>query len=353
MGKTIFGVLIGLLFLYVVFPLLMPFVMGAVFTVLIYPIYKILIKKKMSQTLAAFLLTLIVTIGFIIPVAFLLFFAAKTGVEQVKAIQAWSGAHSMNGDSSVYESIINSPGMQRLVERISGIFPVEAEEIISTLRDLLGAVGLKLADLLTGALTQLPNMLMALTVLVFTMFFLLLDGQKLVSFLRRHSVFGPLQTERLIGSFGTMCRSVILATVVSGSVQAVIFTLACLIVGSSSVALIALLTFLGSFIPLVGSAIVTVPVAVFAFMNGETGDGIVLVIAAAIVAVVDNFIRPLVLKGSGNLHPLVAFMSAFGGLKVFGISGVFLGPIVAGMFMVTLHILTHAEHDPLIPNTYD
>ncbi|MBC7692833.1 MAG: AI-2E family transporter [Methylotenera sp.] len=135
--------------------------------------------------------------------------------------------------------------------------------------------------------------------------------------MRANSVYDSVQTERLIRAFAGMCRSVILATVISGFVQASIFSLVYMGFGLGNVGLIAFLVFLCSFIPL---------------------------IVAAFVGVIDNFIRPAVLRGSANLHPLLAFVAAFGGLQVFGFSGVFLGPIIAGMFVITVeNLLSKSE----------
>ena len=68
-----------------------------------------------------------------------------------------------------------------------------------------------------------------------------------------------------------------------------------------------------------------------------------MIVVGLMVATVDNFVRPIFLKGSGNLHPLVAFVAAFGGLQAFGFIGVFLGPIIAGLFTTSLKIALSPE----------
>jgi predicted PurR-regulated permease PerM len=140
-----------------------------------------------------------------------------------------------------------------------------------------------------------------------------------------------------------MCRSVILATVASGFVQSVVFGLACAVAGAPSAALIALIVFLASFIPLIGAAPVTFGVAFHELLVGHQGGGIALLVFAVAVGLVDNLIRPIVLRGAGNLHPLLAFVGAFGGLQVLGFAGVFLGPILAGLCVVTVDNLTRSN----------
>jgi predicted PurR-regulated permease PerM len=75
-------------------------------------------------------------------------------------------------------------------------------------------------------------------------------------------------------------------------------------------------------------------------LMGHTAVGVVLLITAIVVSIVDNVVRPAFLKGTANLHPLLAFVAAFGGLQMIGFSGIFLGPIVAAVFVITVHILT-------------
>ena len=68
----------------------------------------------------------------------------------------------------------------------------------------------------------------------------------------------------------------------------------------------------------------------------DRNAALVLLVAAMGVSLVDNVVRPWVLKGTGNLHPFLAFIAAFGGLQVFGFAGVFLGPILAGLCVTLL-----------------
>ena len=110
-----------------------------------------------------------------------------------------------------------------------------------------------------------------------------------------------------------------------------------------NVSLIGLLVFLGSFVPIIGSTPITLAISMQQFVDDQSTTGIVLLIAAGVVSVLDNFIRPMVLKGQANLHPLVAFISAFGGLQLMGFPGLFLGPILIGIFVYLFPIILNSE----------
>jgi len=66
--------------------------------------------------------------------------------------------------------------------------------------------------------------------------------------------------------------------------------------------------------------------------------GAVLLMSSVLTSLADNVVRPWVLKGGANLHPLMGFVAAFGGLQLLGLSGLFLGPIVAGLFLAAVKL---------------
>jgi len=73
-------------------------------------------------------------------------------------------------------------------------------------------------------------------------------------------------------------------------------------------------------------------------MIGHTTTGIILLTTAFVVAGLDNLIRPWFLRGSANLHPLLAFVATLGGLQMIGFSGVFIGPIIAALFLLVVDL---------------
>lgn len=335
MGRRLFALLIIAVFLLVVSPLALPVAMGAVLAALLAPLLERLVKRKLGTALASALITLGVTLLIVLPGATLIFVGAKAGFKQVKV---WKEAPRAVGDTP-FEAVVNSPGIQRVIDTITTWLPVEAVDLLTAAQDLAKAASLKVADLLGDFVARLPGMTMALAIMVVSVYFFLVDGPKVVRLVRRNSVLNSDQTERMIASFAGMCRSVILAAVVSGFVQSFVFGVACIVCGVPNAPLITLLVFLASFIPLVGSAPITIGVGIHQLLIVSQGVGIALLIVAVIVTVLDNFIRPMVLKGGGNLHPLLGFIAALGGLQTLGFAGVFIGPILAGLFVTTLEML--------------
>ena len=86
----------------------------------------------------------------------------------------------------------------------------------------------------------------------------------------------------------------------------------------------------------------TLGVAAQQLITGHSVKGIVLLVAALVVIGLDNVIRPWFLRGSANLHPLLAFIATLGGLQMLGFVGVFIGPIIAALFLLVLDITTRS-----------
>ncbi|MGK5088476.1 AI-2E family transporter [Bdellovibrionota bacterium FG-2] len=341
MQRKLFAIVVLCLFLYVGSPLLIPVVMGAVLAALLLPALEWMSRFKVSRSTGAAFLTSGITLVVLFPSASLVFFGAKSGVHE---LQAWKDAPKTGG--SWVEALMNTPRVHHMIELSSAWLPVDRQSLIETTQDLTRSVGIKLADLLGGLVTQLPGMAMGFAVMVVSLYFFLADGPRLVSFFRSNSVFSARETERLLDVLAGTCRSVILASIVSGAVQAVLEVIVCVSSATPNVFLIALLVFVSSFIPVVGSAPVTLGVAIQQFIEGRTGAAVALLIASFLIAAIDNLIRPMFLRGSANLHPMLAFVAALGGIQTLGFMGIFLGPIVAALFVVTLEILLGPDQSP-------
>jgi hypothetical protein len=108
-----------------------------------------------------------------------------------------------------------------------------------------------------------------------------------------------------------------------------------------SVALLMLLTMVLAMVPFTGAAAVWIPVSLYLWLyQGHEGVAIGLALyGALIVSTSDNFIKPLVLHGQSNLHPLLALLSVIGGIQSLGPIGILVGPMVVVFLQTLLKIL--------------
>jgi predicted PurR-regulated permease PerM len=352
LGRKVFAAIVALLFCYVSSPLWMPVTMGAVLATLFIPWLEHLEKRKFPTGIASLLLTLVITLFFVLPTSLITFIGTRETLTQLQAFRANQLALPTQVESGGWAgAFVSLPKVHAILERITEWIPIQLQDVVNTAQDLTRSGVARLAELLGGVATQLPGVALAVAIMMVSVFFFLRDGRRLVLFVRHNSVFSVPQTNQLLRTLGGTCRSVILATVVSGAAQATMEFVMCAILQVPNAALIGILVFLGSFVPVVGSAPITLGVVLHQLIMDHTTNSIVLLITAIIVMLLDNFIRPIILHGTANLHPLLAFVAAFGGLQTMGFTGVFLGPIIAAMFVATIQVLTHPEakpHSPLV-----
>jgi predicted PurR-regulated permease PerM len=344
MGRKIFAFLVVAAFCYILLPLIFPLAMGGVFAVLFMPWVEKLEKRRVSAGAASAIVTIGVTLLILLPTSILIYQGIKSGIQQLQALR-----ESPAAGSDWAQALLSSPHLRPVIEWAVSVFPVGLEELSNTLSDFLHSLSNNAAEWLGTLITHLPGFVMALSVIVVSLYFFLVDGRNLVIFVRRNSVFSPPQTDQLLSNLGGVCRSVVLASVVSGLAQSIFETAMVFVTGTPNVLLIGVLIFVTSFIPLIGTAPVTFGVAIQQLMVGRTAAGIALLVSAFFVATMDNFIRPWFLRGSANLHPLLAFCAAFGGLQMLGFSGIFIGPIIAALLVTTIQVMTQTEDQAVSP----
>jgi predicted PurR-regulated permease PerM len=121
-----------------------------------------------------------------------------------------------------------------------------------------------------------------------------------------------------------------------GTLTAIIF----LILGLPSPVLWGVAAALFSMIPIVGPAIVWAPAALALGFGGSWGKAIILAAyGAGVIGLADNFIRPYVVSGRVNMHPLLVFVALLGGAQTFGILGLFIGPAALTLAVAVIELL--------------
>ncbi|MDR3608307.1 MAG: AI-2E family transporter [Oligoflexia bacterium] len=335
-ARWIFFVLLAGAFFYVVYPLILPVLMGGVLAVLFIPLAARMERRGIKAPLASFLITFGITLIVLIPTAVLVYQGAKSGVQE---FQHWKDSPQRPvGDWT--SALLESPTVHSLMLKVTAWFPIGIQDLTETLQDTVRSVGIRAAELLGALLASLPKMAFDLIIVVVSLYFFLVDAHRLGNWVRRKSIFPSVQTERLLQVLAGVCRSVVLAAVISGLAQAVFYGFFMLVTGAPNAILVISLIFFASFIPVIGAVPATFGMALGQLLSGHTVSGAVLLAAAVLTAMLDNLVRPWFLKGTANLHPLLAFIAAFGGLQVLGFVGVFLGPIIASLFLVLVDVVS-------------
>lgn len=177
-------------------------------------------------------------------------------------------------------------------------------------------------------------------VMLYLLFFLLRDGDRLV---RRIRLALPLQPDvkRQFGEkFATVVRATIKGSVVVAVLQGVLGGLAFWMIGIPGAVLWGVAMGLLSLLPAVGPPIVWLPVAVYLIGTGALVPGLGLIaFGVFVIGLVDNVVRPILVGKDTKMPDYVALISTLGGLAVFGINGFVLGPVIAALFMAAWEVV--------------
>jgi predicted PurR-regulated permease PerM len=140
---------------------------------------------------------------------------------------------------------------------------------------------------------------------------------------------------------GNTARGVMFSEVLTGVVQASLTLIALFALQVPGAFLWGVLAFVLSFIPLLGTAPVTIGATIYLFAADRPAAGVIMLIAVFIVGISDNLVRPFTQSSVGQMHPLLSLLAIFGGLATIGAGGVFLGPIIAALAWWTFEYYGH------------
>jgi predicted PurR-regulated permease PerM len=171
-------------------------------------------------------------------------------------------------------------------------------------------------------------------------FFLFREGKSWAYRLGALMPLSPQQVSRLYRNVSDTIVANVYGILSVGAAQGILIGVALRIVGMPSALLLALAAAFASIIPVVGAALVWVPIAIYLLLTGSVWKGVFLLIwGIVMVSSVDNVLRPWVVGGRVELHPLVLLFFIFGGVEAFGFLGLFLGPVVASVLAALFDIL--------------
>jgi len=199
---------------------------------------------------------------------------------------------------------------------------------------LLASSANQVIRLSTSLIKNVAQFVVAILFIMFTLYYLLMDGKSLGDTVVSLMPIDPQHTRLFMRKLRETGRQLVLGYFLVALFQGLMMFIVSLIFGFKNNVLLAVLTAISSFIPMLGTSIVWVPMGLSFALRGNIVMAVVFLISAGVaVSVLDNFIRPVVLGGQLKVHPLPLFFSIAGGLVVFGFNGIILGPLVLMLFI--------------------
>jgi predicted PurR-regulated permease PerM len=186
--------------------------------------------------------------------------------------------------------------------------------------------------------------LFELVVMLFALFYFLRDGEAIMKRIRLFLPFEETMREKMLAEAHDLIFASVTTSLVIAAVQGVLCGGAFAIVGVSSSLFWGVVMAFLSLLPVVGAWPVWIPATIWLFSTGHVVRALVLIgICGGLGATIDNILRPLLLGGRSSLNGLLVFISVLGGIAVFGVLGVVLGPIVVATAVGVLDVYSEKD----------
>lgn len=328
-------VFLGITFYQVVAPFLLPLFLAGFGAVLCQPVYNYFLRKtKQRVRVSAALTTSAVLLAILIPLAVGTVLATSELI--VLSAESDTSLPDMIGQARVK--------LDQVIHRLPDWLVAETEEEV-----VAANIKRSLADIsqrtlgpgaALGVLDQLVSLLVGGMMFVIAFYYFTADGPAL---LQSAETLIPLHVDyqrKILVQFDTVVRAVVVATFAAAICQGILTAFAMKLAGADHFFLLCAVGTLAAMIPMAGTWVVWGPYAMWlGFHDQRWFAAITLFLFGAIViGFIDNVIRTYVLNTDARLHPLLAFVSVLGGLKVMGLWGVFVGPVVASCLHALIQI---------------
>lgn len=328
----------GLLFGLVILPVATDLFLAAVFAGTLWPVQQWLSRHLRGRRgVAAGLLTVGVVALLLGPVAMMITFIIRDGADGVR--------------------FVSEAARSEDVARLVGYLPEATRQFVTDgierlprdLGDVVGEMdgrGGQAAAAVGTALAATGSFAFHTILMLIALFFLLVRGDELVRWLDSVSPLEPGQTQELFTTFKQVSFAVIASTGITAAVQAAAALVGFLIAGVPNPVFFALVTFFLAFIPAVGAAIVSLLAAALLLVTGHPYMALFLAAwGLVVVGLVDNLVKPLLIRRGLEVHGAVVFFALIGGIAAFGAVGLLVGPLVVAFFLVVVRIY-HRDYSP-------
>ena len=221
------------------------------------------------------------------------------------------------------------------------------------LRSLNTGVNVLVEQMTVGA-ANLVVIALKFVLMLLTLFFVFRDGEAFYYWVRTTLPFSPAQQERVFIRLGQTVNAVTYGIGITAAVQGLLAGLLYWILGVPFPAFWGLLTAVVAPIPIGGTALVWVPAGVYLILAESLVRGVILLACGAlVVSTIDNVLKTYLISGRTQLPPLILFFAILGGLRVYGVLGVFVGPLLLALVIdaVTLYRDISAERRPVVASS--
>ncbi|MCK4987873.1 MAG: AI-2E family transporter [Desulfobacterales bacterium] len=327
---------------WLLWPFISVIILAIVVTGIFIPVYKLL-NRKFNPTVASLLTCVLIFFVLFLPLSFFV---------GILANEAWDLYLTARGalQSKPIMELLEKSDIFETINQFLARFKIEitGEQLNSAIAEVGRVVGLFLYEQARSITTNVLKFIVNFFFMLLIIFYLLIDSERLVSFIVKLSPLPEDQDQKLIQKFKDIATAILLGNGLGGLIQGILGGIVFALFGLKSPFLWGVIMVLLAFLPILGIGGVFVPAAILLFLQGRIGAGIFFLIFYIILSSsIEYFFKPRLVGKRVRMHSLIVFLSIIGGLKLFGILGIIYGPLVVTAFL-TLAEIYQASYQQLV-----
>lgn len=326
--KILFAVTAVGFFIYIMSPFILPIVLGGILAMAITPMVNKMIARGLKPGTS--LLLTIVGLGLVGLAPAVVFFIR--GSKKITELMAHADFEQLSSKLKI--------SAYSVIDKFSNLYGLDEQFTKEKFDSVVTAVGGFISSTLGDFVSALPEMFMLSFITILSVYFFLKEAPAIRSLFDRYFYFSKKNGDRFVAILEVSCREVFFTNIITGILQAFVVSIASVILGVGDFFLIFFITFVCSFIPVIGAGPVAAALGVICFIESRTVPGIVLMVVAGVAGIADNVVRPLLAsRGDVAVHPFVGLLAVIGGVVMFGLPGLFIGPLIASLCFGALPII--------------
>ena len=313
-------ILIVLVF-FLIRPILLSIIMGLILAFIFSPVYDWTYKHLKSKNLSALLIVILLLVVIILPLWFL------TPVIIDQSIKVYTASQQIDF-------------ITPLKNFFPGLFVSEqfSAEMGSTIYGFVTKATNSLMNSASKLILNFATIFLQLLVVFFVLFFVLRDKEELIKYIQSILPFSKEVEKKLFKSSKDITISVLYGQVVIGILQGIIAGIGFFIFGLPNALLLTFLAALAGIFPIIGTALVWVPVVIYLLIAGNSFPALGVAIFGLCSSLVENLVKPIFISKRTNMNTSLILIGMIGGLLLFGILGLILGPLIIAYLLIVLEL---------------
>ena len=333
-------------------PFLIPIISGALLAFVFHPLYKIFVRRIRNKSLSAIITVIIILFFIAIPILFVGNSLAKETAGTFITLNDRLNTGNLFPDDCKKDTFVcrTNEKIKKALEN-----PETRSQITRFSNSVIGMVAEKIGLFIIS----IPSMILSIAIALFATFYFIRDGGKFADLLKRIAPVKQTHQQALMKQLKDTIKALVYGIIIVAIIQGMLATLGFIVFGVPNAILWGTLTVFFAMIPFVGAWLVWFPASIYLFLTGYALNqtSIILksiglaVFGGLIVSQIDNFLKPVMVGGKAKVHPILILIGVLGGLMMFGVIGIFLGPIILAILQKVVEIYLNETNTSLKSKT--